>query len=87
MSAVLPKYAAGTGLMCFAGAMCSMKAGGLVRRASWRPLCWVGIDRGARFETLYFRLPNGQHERWMRPNDDLLAEDWEEALVPFGVSR
>lgn len=76
-----PVYHATTGSMCFASALVSLKAGGLVRRKSWPALTWIGITDGR----LLFRLRNGEHENWSRLTTDLLAEDWEEALVPYGV--
>jgi hypothetical protein len=88
MSGALPVYNASTGTMCFAAALLSLKAGGLVRRRSWPPLTWVGLETvapGFAPSRLFFRLPNGAHESWVRPMPDLLAEDWEEALVPYGV--
>lgn len=78
-------YNASTGEMCFSSALLSMKAGGLVRRTTWEPLMWVGLDTSGRFHDLVIRLPNGRKDRWRRPMDDLLSEDWVEALVPYGV--
>lgn len=81
-----PLYNAATGAMCFASALLSLKQGGIVRRQSWPALCWIALDQRPRFPQLMMRAPSGEYVGWSRPTDDLLAEDWEEALVPFGVT-
>ena len=74
------KYNAATGAMCFASALVSMKKGGTVRRDSWHEDC----D--------YARIVGGEILLSVRGNvaipanfddEDILAEDWQEAVVPL----
>jgi hypothetical protein len=87
MVSPVTNYDASTGHMCFPAALVSMKRdGSRVRRSAWAPGHWIGIeDLAVRGPRIYYRLPNGHRERWERPMADLLAEDWMEALIPYGT--
>ncbi len=75
------KYNAATGMMCFASALVSLKKGGKVRRVSWTP------------PTAYLQIVDGRLMKRCPYEPDvscsfigqiyLLAEDWQEAIVPL----
>ena len=74
------KYNAATGAMCFASALVSMKKGGKVRRAGWHEDCgYTRIDGG---EILLSVRGNAAIPANL-DDEDILAEDWQEALVPL----
>ena len=74
------KYDAATGQMCFASALVSMKKGGKVRRPAWPAEDMLVI----RFKYIARLMEAGQAiDRYSMVFSDVLAEDWQEAVVPL----
>lgn len=87
-------YDAKTGLMGFSDALASMKRGGKVSRPNWGPY-WVAIVHrtqtvhGVAIDDDFIGINSlnpksiGQLHQTELTTEDLLAEDWEEAVVPI----
>ena len=75
-------YHAVEGTMCFGDALVSLKKGGKVRRRAWPAASFLSIAPGPRGkERPSIRTSMGVE--WRGSSDDLLAEDWEEAILPW----
>ncbi len=84
-------YDASTGTMCFAEALVSLKKGGRVCRSGWNGKgMWIMLQRPdfhskMSLPYIFMRTVQEDNVPWLASQTDLLAEDWMEALIPYGA--
>jgi hypothetical protein len=87
-------YDAITGTMGFEDAIVSLKKGGKVQRLGWNGKgMWLSLVSGwmdtetfdgvERLPFIQMKTADGNLVPWLASQTDMLAEDWQEAVVPL----